>query len=259
MSQVKTAGIDKEQLKREVLEELERDELKGEIVRELKPAPEKGGLSKGLQHPLVLLVVGFIMTGVVVQFLASSWQSREWNRQQTRLAQLREVDQKYEVINEVNKALAEINAAENSVLRLFTNSLRADELTTEERERETNWGQAKKNWDVASGVLRQKVAVHFKDRQALALFDMIVSRKQEIHSYIEDMPSDSSRRVVGRQIKKLFKEENSKGFRIGLDEDLIKSLNGAGERAVDVTTYHNSMLEIMINEIRAGLKGELEG
>src|ERR1043165_5368516 len=100
---------DREALIKDVLDQLEKDALKEEIIRRLNAPPQESLILKALKHPVSLLFLGVILTGVAGNWLASFWQSREWERQQQRQVQLKGIETKYGLIDEVTKLVEENN------------------------------------------------------------------------------------------------------------------------------------------------------
>src|SRR5688572_5240146 len=100
------AGKDREALVSDIVKEMRKDSVKEEASAKLKKGDWLQALSKFFQHPAVLLILGFTITGWIGAKLANNWQSQEWNRQQgvqskewerqqQRLVKIRDTDLKY--------------------------------------------------------------------------------------------------------------------------------------------------------------------
>jgi hypothetical protein len=115
-------GPERAALVNEIVTELQKDSLKEDVEAKLVFGTWAKRISKFFQHPAVLLVISFIITGVIGALVANRWQSREWNRQQKlqseewdrqqlRLLDLHGIDVKYKLIEEITKSIGERNAA----------------------------------------------------------------------------------------------------------------------------------------------------
>lgn len=154
-------------------EKQDRDALKEEILEEIRKEAAKKKPSF-FQHPAVLLVIGFLLTGGVGTWLTSYWQSKEQAKQQAEQAHKRAVEQKYEVMEQLNKAVAEVYTAGHVIINLLSYDHRPQDFPKELTERDAFWKQARRNWSVASLVLEQKLSVHFKDDEAKKVYEKIL-------------------------------------------------------------------------------------
>src|SRR5260370_34539365 len=105
---------DRKLLVDQIIAELEKDARKKDVIKRLCEQPKTFSLGNLLHHPAVLLILGFTLTGFLGNILASRWQSREWDRQQSRLEQTRKAEIKYAIINELTKAVAESQGAKTN-------------------------------------------------------------------------------------------------------------------------------------------------
>jgi hypothetical protein len=190
--------LDKENLKNEVLREIEKESFKKEIIKEIQEANPKFSFSKFAQHPLLLLILGFIFTGIISAWLTSVWQSNEWNRQQTiqssewdkqqlRLLQISEINQKYGIIDEATKSVVEHDFAATDILTTFTWKSDDKRLSEEAPERKKHWQQIGKEWRIASQKLLQKLIIHFKDPRIQRTFETAIEDRKRIDSDIENL------------------------------------------------------------------------
>jgi hypothetical protein len=187
MNQTELPSAEREDLKqkiKEILVELQADSFKNEVLKELKEASKKKE-SSPLQHPAFLLLLGFILTGVVGTWLTSFWQSREQEKQRQQLAHEHALEQKYDVIDQINKAAAEADTGAQVMvyLLIYGEGEKREKVITE---RETYWSKARRNWLVNSQVLEQKLAINFKNDEALALYQSIKEESNETTYLIND-------------------------------------------------------------------------
>ncbi|HEX8558537.1 MAG TPA: hypothetical protein VF668_10560 [Pyrinomonadaceae bacterium] len=152
----------KPELQQAILDTLrERDALKKEILEELKgKKQEEPPKESKLVQQMLMLVLGFILTGVLGSWFSTYWHNEEWKQQQSLLARRSALDKKYEVANEVSKAIGDINSASLNVLSIiFVDDVkrRAAELPAERK----RWEAMKQNWTGNSEVLLHKINVYF--------------------------------------------------------------------------------------------------
>jgi hypothetical protein len=198
----------KEELKRqlkEILVELENESFKNEVLSELKEASTKK--SPGFwQHPAFLLVWGFLLTTVLGTWLTLFWQGREQQRQREQLAHERSIQQKYEITDQINKAVADAYTATHVMLHVLA-SKPSNVPTKDDIERETFWKQAIRTWIPTSLVLQQKLYVNFKDDTAAVEYAQIVDDMEQISVNInETLPAFREKGATGTSAKKSDKE-----------------------------------------------------
>jgi hypothetical protein len=167
---------------KDVLAELERESFKNTVLQELREASKRKSL---FQHPAFLLFFGFMLTGGLGTWLTSYWQGKAKQNEQARLAHERAIQQKYEVADQINKAVAESYAGE----QVMIGTLSSDQVlknSKEAAEREGYWKQAARTWVINSLVLRQKLVVNFKDEDAGKLYVDIVDKVEELHIHVRE-------------------------------------------------------------------------
>jgi hypothetical protein len=237
---------EKEVLKDEVLAELGKENLKKEIVAELQSTNRKYSFSSVTKHPAVLLIIGFVMTGIVGTWLTSSWQQREWDRQQSRLVKIRGVDQKYAVIDETIKAIGENNSVVVEMLRYLINAegykypKQFDEYVIE-------YGSKRDSGRITSSIIQQKLLIYFRNPKIPELFQQIVSERWQMHQRLNFM--------IGDYID--FKEAAKKhGWDFKLLETGDFKINGdAIIRTVNDSEDLKQLINLMTEEIQQDVKG----
>jgi hypothetical protein len=166
---------------KEILAELQDDSFKNDVLKELKEASRR----KPFQHPAFLLILGFFLTGVVGTLLTSLWQSREQERQQKQIANQRAIQQKYDITDQINKAVSETYTAAQVISNLIAGR-NISKNDKEAAERETFWNNANRNWIPNSLLLQQRVVINFKDETAVADYKTIVTDTENMSSVINE-------------------------------------------------------------------------
>jgi hypothetical protein len=237
--------VEKESLKNEIREALEKESLKREILDELNKPKNK--LAEFFKHPAVIVVITFILTGLLGAWLTAAWQSREWdrqqalqsrewNRQQIRLVQIREIEQRYKIVEDVSAAVTGHDAAARDALITFTwpiNRLRAEEAP----ERMKHWRQVNKEWRANSQKLLQTLIVHFKDPRVQLTFEEMLEERRDINDKIEMLQAE----VI----------ENSE---ISEDEKFKKKVYDASDSINRTTGNLRHLVEVMVAEIRTDVE-----
>lgn len=171
----------KEKLK-ETLAELEGESFKNAVLQELKEASRR---KSTFQHPAFLLFLGFLLTGVVGTWLTSYWQARAKENERAQLAHERAIQQKYDVADQINKAVSEAYAGAQVMIGVAASGLAgADEK--ELAEQEAYWKQAARTSAINSWVLRQKLAVNFKNKEANDLYGEIIVETEDLNIIVRE-------------------------------------------------------------------------
>lgn len=170
---------EKEAPKQEVLNRSEREALKKEILAELGKSEPKSRIHRIITHPAFLLILG-AMTGVLGTSLSSSYtaakQAEEWNRQQSRLSEQRELDLKYKLIEETTKVVTEyLSALDNVQVEGFLVSNGIGSLQDME-EKFNAWKNINDKRRLDLGVTEQKISLHFSNPEIQPLITDITAR-----------------------------------------------------------------------------------
>lgn len=181
-----------EKLKNEIVIELGKESFKKEILADLE-AGSRNSLWRAAQHPAILLVLGFGLTTGLGSFLSYKWQNRSNEKQAERQTQQQKYDQdqstrqrtiqqKYELTDEVVRAVAETNTAAEDILVAF-------QWNPKDRrafpERTKYWQEASRKWRVESKILIQKLVFRFTDQTIGVFFQQIVDKRKDIGVTIE--------------------------------------------------------------------------
>jgi hypothetical protein len=149
----------------QIIAELEKDARKKEVIKRLCEQQKTSVLKGILHHPVFLLVLGFGLTGYFGNILASKWQSREWDRQQSRLESARKTETRYAIINDLTKAVAESEGAKSNLVGELADDFNYGHLLKDrdaaQAKRMANWAQARQNWSLAASTLEIRAKLYF--------------------------------------------------------------------------------------------------
>lgn len=190
---------EREQLKRDVLEELRRETLKKAIVKELSPQTRREMIAQLLRHPAFLLLLGLLMTGVIGAGLTSYWQNKQWDYQQRRLAQIRDLEQrikqKNDIKDQIKKDFETILSADTDVLQPAFSLLRSEgsEIKGPSAEAKNlleeivRWEAAEKQWESNANLQRQTITIDFKGRSIQDSFERLMKSQFEAGQAIYEL------------------------------------------------------------------------
>lgn len=184
-------GIDREALIKEIVQEMRKDTVKEEALTKLKKANWLGLVSNFFQHPATLLLIGFALTACIGGWLTNRWQTQEWNRQkliernewerqQLRLIDIHVINIKYQLIDEITKAIGERNAAARGILSPLAQNLRYTDLLKEEKERINTWQRVTGEWRVNSQILKLKISTYITSPGVATRFEQIIDEQKRI-------------------------------------------------------------------------------
>jgi hypothetical protein len=175
----------REGLKNEIRAGVEKEFLKKEIFDELTPKESKRW--KFLAHPALLLLIGFIFTTVLGTVFSSCWQNRQSSLEQDRLTRQAVIKQKYEIKDEVIKAVAETNTAAEDVLASYGWGPHDSRRRTDAPERLEKWQNASASWRTKSKILAENLSFRFNDPRILGILEQITTKRSDVGSRIQNL------------------------------------------------------------------------
>lgn len=192
---------DREALIKEIVQEMRKDAVKEEAPTKLKKANWLGLVSNFFKHPATLLLIGFAFTAGVGGWLTNRWQRQEWDRQQLiernewERQQLRQIDIhviniKYQLIDEITKAIGERNAAARGILSPLQQNLPYTDLLKEEEERINTWQRVTGEWRVNSQILKLKISTYITNKDVATRFEQIIVEQKSIAVAINEVKND---------------------------------------------------------------------
>lgn len=171
---------DRDALINDIVREMRKDSVKEAARAKLNKAGGWRVVAKSLQHPAALLVLGFALTGLVGLRL----QQGEWDRQQKRLIEIRKVDLKYTIMDDIIKAVGARNATATAIVEPLLTRVNGTQLRPEEIERFKDWQKAADDWRINSQVLRSRLTAHIRTQAAAQQFEAIVERGKNINIHM---------------------------------------------------------------------------
>jgi hypothetical protein len=146
-----------------------------------KPLPtgSKESFRKFIKHPIVLLILG-ASTGLGGQWLVSSWQRREWDRQQSRLLTIKNLDQKYQLPQELLKASEQFDSAMTSYLFWLETQEIKGRYGSDPEDHGKILVQANDAWYTTWIIIEQKLKLFYKKQEIQSLFDKIETTREQI-------------------------------------------------------------------------------
>lgn len=176
-------------------------------------------------------MLGFFLTGVIGTLLTSQWQSIQQQKQQAQIARERALQQKLELAEQLNKAVAEYYTGTQVILYALFYGAADDSKGLAERE--TFWKQSLRSWIVSSRVLEQKLAVNFKQEQSSELYQKLVEDSEDTTIMI----NESLLKLKRRKWKKLDEKKMQK-----TREEIVKLTN-------DIRKNTTQLLKLLVEEI----------
>lgn len=228
---------ERQALIKEIVDELRKDELKEEVLKmKIKPSL-LSSFSRFLQHPVVLVVVGFALTGWIGGRLSNAWQLREWDRQQQRLIEIRSIDLKYEIINDVTKAVGERNAAIRGVMYPLFN-FNSKTLKQDEVEPIKTWRESTHNWLIDAELLDTKITTHIRNKEAQNCLARMLEKEKEVTGTMAYVTSHLSE----------YQHLNGNDMKL---KELDSVYDSLGRVDVDLAT----LIGLVVQEVQEDVKG----
>jgi hypothetical protein len=174
-------------------------------------------MSALLAHPLVVLLVGAALTGILVPALTRRWQDRQ-----------KELDIKASLVSELSEAIMSIvmavqfvrvraERAQHGLVDTF------DEKAKEKRQEE--FSEAYRTWEVRSAVLGTKLEAYFPDTTIPSdwtTFSDVVTRFYALEGVREHHRQEGLTRLLEQMLPSLSHEERFRRGWPGLKEAILK-------------------------------------
>lgn len=166
-------------VKKEIIDEVRKDLRSKDVLGGLEEDNWKSTLGRLFQHPAVLVLLTFVVTSLLGTQITSSWQSKQ-----------RELEQKYGVIDHVNKAVSDNLTAAQDIVGLYQYEQGARDRKEIEKERWTYWQQKSREWRINSNVIPQKLKGNFKDPEIQQFFKDLLNKSFELSVNIKNLKGD---------------------------------------------------------------------
>jgi hypothetical protein len=208
----------------------ETEIVKNDIQKALR-APNRESKLSGFQQQIVLLVMGFALTGGIGGGLAAVWKHLEAANQRHYLEKQRALDRAYSLISQASKEVATAVAASDDVLVTYE----PDEWNAKEiDERRNNWTKTSRDWRIKCQVLRAEIAPVFPDPVIREKFDEIINTRRQLGRAITNLPRGKKAIEADKNIDTEIKAAialNNKIIDLLNDciDRMTKQVNSAGE------------------------------
>jgi len=137
-------------------------------------------LAEFLNSPFGLLIAGAIISGLLVQYIASKWQQKNWLFQQRFTAESakfdKELEQKYKILEEINGSVAEILTHSQDVTVGYMKQVPA-----KQREEEIlNYNEAQMKWEKNFRIHTIRIKTFFTDKKLQTMWDDIKKERDSL-------------------------------------------------------------------------------
>jgi hypothetical protein len=150
-------------IKADLTEEIQKQtELKKQIVKLLEIDRPWSNL---FQQPVILLVLGFLLTSVAGTFLTSLWQEKDKRKQNAQLVKQLNLKNKTEIMNETSSLILQTYAASSDMIALFQRGELPDIREKVLLERLEYWQKTSRQWREKYPIVEREILGSFRDEQ----------------------------------------------------------------------------------------------
>ncbi|TSA08462.1 MAG: hypothetical protein D4R73_08435 [Deltaproteobacteria bacterium] len=133
-----------------------------------------------LNSPFGLLIAGAIISGLLVQYIASKWQQKNWLFQQRFTAESakfdKELEQKYKILEEINGSVAEILTHSQDVV---VGHLK--QVPTRQRDEEIrSYNEAVMKWETNFRIYTIRLKTFFTNKELPVMWDAIKKERDSL-------------------------------------------------------------------------------
>jgi len=144
-----------------------------------------------------VLVSGAIISGLIVQYITSSWQQRSWIFQQQYTAEKatfdKELDQKYKLLEDINTAVAAVLAHSRFALAAYAKAVPKGQL----KRQISNYNDAVLKWESDFGLYSIRLRTLFHDEETLKQWGLIKARRNDLDVAVDELSSGSHKSIEG--------------------------------------------------------------
>lgn len=172
---------DWQSVKKEIIAEIRKDRRSKEVLSALEENTWKRKIAKFFEHPAALVLLTFIATSIVGTQITSSWQSKQ-----------RELEQKYGIIDQVNKGVSDTLTASQDIVGLYQyeQATNKPDRTDVEKERWTYWQLKSREWRTNSNLIPQKLKASFKDPEIQRTFQNLLGASFQLSINIKNLKGE---------------------------------------------------------------------
>jgi hypothetical protein len=166
-------------VKKEIIDQVRKDLRSKEVLSGLEESNWKRTIGRIFQHPAFLVLLTFVVTSLVGTQITSSWQSKQ-----------RELDQKYGLIDLVNRGVSDNLTAAQDIVGLYQYEQGASDRTEIEKERWAYWQAKSREWRVNSNVIPYKLKGNFKDPEIQRIFRELLNTSFGLNIDIKNLKGE---------------------------------------------------------------------
>ena len=176
---------------------------------------------KILNSPFGLLVAGAIISGLLVQYLTSKWQQRNWIFQQRFTTQRtmfeKELVQKYKVLEDINGAVATILTHCQMVVVGYMKRVSSQQRNDEIR----NYNDAVMKWETDFRVYVIRLKTIFEDNEIPEMWNTIKKERDNLDVALYRLTSQKQRSSEDA----LLLIEKISNMTVDLSQDMLAEIN----------------------------------
>ena len=176
---------------------------------------------KILNSPFGLLVTGAIISGLLVQYITSKWQQRNWIFQQRFTTQRtkfeKELLQKYRVLEDINGAVATILTHCQMVVVGYMKRVSSQQL----KEEIINYNEAVMKWETEFRIYVIRLKTIFEDKEIPELWNTIKKERDNLDVALYTLTSQNQ----GSPEDSLLLIEKISNMTVDLSQHMLTEIN----------------------------------
>jgi hypothetical protein len=173
-----------------------------------------------------LLISGAIISGLIVQYIASRWQQRSWIFQQQYTAEKatfdREMDQKYKLVEDINAAVAAVLAHSRFALAGYVKAVPEKQLS----QLISDYNDAVLKWEADFGLYSIRLRTLFNNEEMLKQWESIKARRHDLDVAIYELTGGSQKSTEGA----FALLESIADLTVGLSQHMISEIQAMKSR-----------------------------
>lgn len=174
-----------------------------------------------LNSPIGLLVTGAIISGLLVQYITSKWQQRNWLFQQRFTTQRtkfeKELLQKYKVLEDINGAVATILTYCQMIVVGYMKR-----VSSQQRKEEIiNYNEAVMKWETEFRIYMIRLKTIFEDKEIPELWNTIKKERDNLDVALYTLTSQNQ----GLPEDSLLLIENISNITVDLSQHMLTEIN----------------------------------
>lgn len=153
---------------------------------EAPKSPARSSSWEFLKHPLLLLVLGFGLAGVIGTWLSAQYQKREWDRQQIRLVKVNRAEAKLALIDDLIRTVSENDSTIRGFaleIALLTN-IEPEKRAEIEKEIKDGFRAVRaslRKWLIESSALEHRIRLSYRDPEIARKLDELIEERHSAY------------------------------------------------------------------------------